>query len=54
MLRKLSIRVPLEETAEKYHNIKTGYKSFENVEHFKYLGATLTNENPFMKKLSPD
>jgi hypothetical protein len=46
--------VPLEYTAEKYHNIKTGYKSFENVEHFKYFGATITNENPFTKKLRAD
>jgi hypothetical protein len=36
---------------EKYDNIKTVYKSFENVEHFKYLGA---NENLFVKKLRAD
>jgi hypothetical protein len=33
------------------HNIKINNKSFERVEEFKYLGATLTIETPFVKKL---
>jgi hypothetical protein len=36
------------------HNIKIDSKSFERVEEFKYLGTTLTNRNPFMKKLRAD
>jgi hypothetical protein len=36
------------------HNIKIDYKSFERVEKFKYLGATLTMKTPFMKKLRAD
>jgi hypothetical protein len=35
------------------HNIKIDNKSFERVEEFKYLGATLTNQNS-MKKLRAD
>jgi hypothetical protein len=27
------------------HNIKKGNKSFEMVEHFRYLGTTLKNQN---------
>jgi hypothetical protein len=38
---------------EKCHNIKTGNKSFECVEQFKYMGTTLANKFPFMKKLRP-
>jgi hypothetical protein len=32
-----------EQKAGKYHNIKIGYKSFENMENLKYLG-TLKNK----------
>ena len=27
------------------HNIKTGNKSFQRVEQFRYLGTTVTNQN---------
>jgi len=33
-----------EQNAGKNHSINTGNKSRENVEHFKYLGTSLTNE----------
>jgi hypothetical protein len=33
------------QNAEQNHNIKIANKSFERVEEFKYLGATLTNRN---------
>jgi hypothetical protein len=32
-----------EQNAGKNHNIKIDNKSFERMEEFKYLGATLTN-----------
>ena len=34
-----------EQNAGQYHNITTGYKSFESVEHIKYLRTTLTYQN---------
>jgi hypothetical protein len=33
------------QNAGKNHNIKIGDRSFENVVQFKYLGATITNQN---------
>jgi hypothetical protein len=33
------------------HNIKTGNKSFERVEEFKYLGATVTNGNSIHEEI---
>jgi hypothetical protein len=56
MLRKLSILSCLEirnQNAGKY-NIKIGNRSLKCVEHFKYLGTTLSNQNPFVKKLRAD
>jgi hypothetical protein len=38
------------QTAEHNHNIKTDNKSFERVE-FKYLGATLTNQNSIHEEI---
>jgi hypothetical protein len=35
----------LKQNAGKYHNRKIGNKSFERVEHFKYFGRSLTNQN---------
>jgi hypothetical protein len=40
-----------EQNAGKNRSINKGNKSRENVEHFKYLGTTLTNKNSLMKKL---
>jgi len=34
-----------DQNAGRRHNIKTDNSSFERVEHFKYLGTTLTNQN---------
>jgi hypothetical protein len=40
-----------EKHAGQNHGIKIGNKSFESVEHFKYLWTTLTNQIPLMKKI---
>jgi hypothetical protein len=32
-------------------NIQIGNKSFETVEHFKYLGITLTNQNSIPEEI---
>jgi len=34
-----------DQQAGQNHNIKTGNKSFQGVEQFRYLGITLTNQN---------
>jgi hypothetical protein len=40
------------------HNIRIANESFENVEKFRYLGTTLTNQNDIhgdiKKRLNPD
>jgi hypothetical protein len=41
----------LEQSVEKYHNIKTGNKSSESVEQFKYLGTTLINKNSIHEEI---
>jgi hypothetical protein len=42
------------QNAGQNHNTKIGNKSFERVEQFKYLKTTLTEKNPFVKKLKAD
>jgi hypothetical protein len=39
------------QNAEQNHNIKTDNKSFERVEHFKYLGTTLRDRNSIQEKM---
>jgi hypothetical protein len=39
-----------DQNAGKNHNIKTGSKSFERVEHFKYVGTTLKERNSIHEK----
>jgi hypothetical protein len=38
-----------DQNAGQNHNIKTGNKSFERVEQFRYFGTALTNEVAFTK-----
>ncbi len=33
------------------HNVYIGNKSFERVEHFKYLGTSLTNQNSVLEEI---
>jgi hypothetical protein len=33
------------------HRIKIDSSSFENVEEFKYLGTTITNQNSFLEEI---
>jgi hypothetical protein len=39
------------QNARHNHNLKIGNKSFERVEEFKYLGATLTNRNSIPEEI---
>jgi hypothetical protein len=38
-------------SARRSHSIKTDNSSFERVEHFKYLGTTLTNKNSIQEEI---
>jgi ribosomal protein S1 len=40
-----------DQKAGQNHNIKLGNKSFERVEHFKYLGTTLTNQKSIREEI---
>jgi hypothetical protein len=40
-----------DQNAVQNHNIKTDNKSFERVEHFKYLGTTPKNQNSIQKEI---
>jgi hypothetical protein len=39
------------QNAGRIHNMKIDYRSIEIVEEFKYLGATLTNQNSFQEEI---
>ena len=40
-----------DQNAGRSHNIKIDNSSFERVEVFKYLGTTLTDQNPIQKEI---
>ena len=40
-----------ERNAGQNHSIKTDNRSFERVEQFKYLGTTLTDQNPIQEEI---
>ena len=37
--------MPCDQNAGRNHNIQTDKNSFEKVEHFRYLGTIITNQN---------
>jgi L-lysine 2,3-aminomutase len=43
-----------DQSAGQHHNIEIVNKVFERVEQFKYLGTTVANQSPFMRKLRAD
>jgi hypothetical protein len=42
------------QTGERYHDIRIGNRSFENVAEFKYMGMTTINVNLFQEELEGD
>jgi hypothetical protein len=40
-----------DQNAERSHNVKTDNSSFGRVEEFKYLGATLKNQNSIQEEI---
>jgi len=40
-----------DQIAGRSHNVKTDNSSFERVEHLKYLGTTLTNQNSIREEI---
>ena len=40
-----------DQIAEQSHSVKTDNSSFEQVEEFKYLGTTLTNQNSIQEEV---
>ena len=40
-----------DKNAGRSHRIKTGYSTFERVEHFKYLGTALTYQNSIQEEI---
>jgi len=48
---KYMVRSRERNAGKKNYNIKLDNKSFERVEEFKYLGATLTNQNLIQEEI---